>query len=93
MDDIYLGLDENNFLNVTSLSNYTYWDSITKKTSINELNEIKHLFNRMINSSEELSEFISNKTIKYNLDYDYGMGDIRICSEVNNVIEWHVDLK
>ncbi|GAA4314454.1 hypothetical protein GCM10023143_25320 [Compostibacter hankyongensis] len=47
----------------------------------------------MVLSSKELQEFIVGRQIKFNLDFDYGMGDIRICSEKNGVVKWKAEIK
>lgn len=66
--------------------------SITKRSALNELNEIKSLFNKMVRVSAELSEFINQRQIEFNLSYDYGMGGIGICSETDGKIKWETEI-
>jgi len=67
--------------------------NVTKQSALKELNEIKALFERMTQVSSELSDFINQRQIEFNLDYDYGMGGIGICSEVNGQIKWETEIK
>jgi len=67
--------------------------SITKRSALSELNEIKSLFNKMVQVSNELSDFINQRQIEFILGYDYGMGAIRICSEIDGQIKWETEIK
>jgi len=91
--ELYLGIDDNGYLNVTCASKYVDLKNVTKGTALTELNEIKSLFEKMVLCSKELQEFIVGKKIKFNLDFDYGMGDIRICSEKNGILKWEAEIK
>lgn len=91
--ELYMGIDESGFLNITGASQSIDLKNITKQGALQELDEIKEMFWKMVSISSELKDFISNKQIKFNLDFDYGMGDIRICSENDGVVEWKVKLK
>jgi len=91
--ELYFGIDDNRYLNVTSASKYIHLENITKGTGLAELNEIKCLFEKMVLSSKELQEFVAGRQIKFNLNFDYGMGDIRICSEKNGVVKWEAKIK
>jgi len=48
---------------------------------LKELKETKELFKKMINTSNDLREFIEGREIEYVLCYNYGMGSLEICSE------------
>jgi hypothetical protein len=85
---LYLGLSEGEILNVTGVSQYIYLENITKQSATKELEDIKTLFEKMTFISSELKNFVSGKKVKFNLDFDYGMGDIRICSEKDGIITW-----
>lgn len=91
--ELYLGISEDNILNVTGASQYIDLKNITKQGAIKELEEIKLMFEKMTSVSFELKNFVSNKKVKFNLDFDYGMGDIRICSELNGILKWEADIK
>jgi hypothetical protein len=86
--ELYCGIDENNFLNITGSSQSVSLKSITKQSAQNELYEIKNMFLKLVSVSVKLRDYVKNKKVKFNLDFDYGMGDIRICSERDGVIEW-----
>jgi hypothetical protein len=90
--ELYLGMSESNILNVTGASQYKHLENVTKHGVLEELEEIKFLFEKMLSVSTELKNFVSDKKIKFNLDFDYGMGDIRICSEIDGVLKWEVDI-
>lgn len=93
VEELYMGIDESGFLNITKASQSIDLKNITKQRALQELDEIKSMFWRMVSISPELKDFISDKQIKFNLDFDYGMGDIRICSEIYGVVKWKVELK
>lgn len=90
--ELYWGIDKEGFLNITGASQYVLIENVTKETCLKELRQIKRIFQEMVNTSAELQAFIKHKSIKYNLDLDYGMGDIRLCSEVEGVVKWETNL-
>ncbi len=92
--DLMLGIDSFNCLVVTGWSQYSNFTNLTKENSIQELEEIKSLFSKMLNSSAELKKFTEKKSIEYVLSFDdYGKVSINICSEKNGVLKWLVELK
>lgn len=91
--DLYWGIDKDSYFNVTGVSKYIHFENITKGIALAELSDIKSVFFRMVDTSTELNQFIKDRKIKFNLDYDYGMGDIRICSEIDGVVNWHSSFK
>ena len=70
-----------------------HFENITKEGSLMELENIKTLFTEMLLTSSELKEFIKNMQVEYCLFYNYGMGDIEICTENNGQIIWGIDIK
>jgi hypothetical protein len=66
---------------------------LTKKAALSELNEIKTLFKKMTEISSELSDFISNREVEFVLGYNYGMGDVGVCSEIKGKINWESGIK
>lgn len=89
--DLRLGMDDGSHMYVTGWSQYSNIENLTKHQALRELEEIKILFQRMIDVSQELKEFIRDKIIKYNLAFDYGMGAIGICSELEGIVKWEMD--
>ena len=67
--------------------------NLTKQSALDEINETKTLFNKMISVSPKLTNFIKDRQIKYSLGYDYGMGGIEICNETNGQIKWTIELE
>lgn len=88
--DQYWGVDIENYFNVTGASHYLHLEQITRNFALKELQEIKDDFLKMVYLSSELKEFIKDKKLKFNLDFDYGMGDIRICSEKEGILKWEL---
>ncbi len=68
-------------------------ESITQQSALVELQEVKEIFMRMKKASNELSNFISDKSIEYYLGYDYRKGSIGICKEIDGQIIWDMDFK
>ena len=66
---------------------------MTKQRALIELEEIKSLFIKMVSASPELKDFLQNKQLEFSLDFNYGMGTIRICSEIDGVVKWKVELR
>jgi hypothetical protein len=91
--DLRLGT-ENNTINVTGWSQYSNIESLTKSQALKELEEVKMLFYRMLDTSIELRKFSAGKSIEYNLYFDdYGKGSIIICSEKHGNFKWEMELK
>ena len=65
-------------------------EQIAKNFALKELQEIKDDLLKMVYLSSELKEFIKDKKLKFNLDFDYGMGDIRFCSEKECILKWEL---
>lgn len=93
VEELYFGMSEGNLLNVTGASQFIDLKNVTKIGALKELDEIKSIFEKMVLASPELRLFLANKKVKFNLDFDYGMGDTRICSELDGIIFWETDLK
>jgi len=91
--DLRLGI-ERNIINVTGWSQYSNLENLTKHIALKELDEIKTLFQQMIDASPELRIFIVGKKIEYNLYFDdYGKGSIIICSENDRALKWEMEFK
>jgi hypothetical protein len=91
--DLRLGMSGSNLLTVTGWSQYLNFSSLTKVNSLNELTEIKRIFSDMVGASNDLKRFIVDKSIEYILCYDDGgKASIDVCSEIDGVVKWKVDL-
>jgi hypothetical protein len=85
---------ERNTITVTGWSQYSNIENLNKNQALKELDEIKTLFKRMIDTSPELRTFIVDKKIEYNLYFDdYGKGSITICSEKDGALKWKMEFK
>ncbi len=92
--DLRLGMSGSNLLTVTGWSQYVNFSNLTKVNSLSELAEIKDIFSDMVIASDDLKRFIVNKSLEYVLCYDDGgKASIDICSEIDGVIKWQVELK
>ncbi|GAB1447368.1 hypothetical protein MASR2M44_03610 [Bacteroidota bacterium] len=91
--DLRLGIDSYSCIVVTGWSQYSTFTNLTKKSSMQELEEIKSLFAEMLHSSVELQKFAEKRCIEYVLSFDdYGKASIDICSEKNGVLKWQIEL-
>jgi hypothetical protein len=86
--ELTLSSKNDEHLSVTIATRKTALEKISKENAIEELEEAKTLFAKMVEASDDLKSFIKNKEIEYALVFDYGMGSIEICNEVNKKINW-----
>ena len=77
---------------VIGFSDFANLENISQQIALRELRETKELFLKMVLTSEKLKDFVSDKTIKYHLNYDTGKASFPICSEVGNLVSWNVNL-
>ncbi len=84
--------DKKHFL-VNGWTNNNLLENVTRQSALNELTEIKSVFAKMVDTSNELSEFIKGRKIEYHLGYDYGIGGIGICFEKDGQIIWETQLQ
>jgi len=91
--DLTFGCKDNKHISVTGWTVCNDLKKLTKDKALTELSEIKELFNNMLSVSPELSDFIKYRQVEYSLDYDYGMGGLGICNEINGQIKWTAELK
>ena len=92
LGDLLITKDKNTVL-VTGWTESLHLNVLTKSIAKEELAHIKQDFQKLVSSSDDWKEFVTDKTIQYNLDYDeFGKGGPGICKEVNGKIEWMVEL-
>ena len=90
--DLTFGCDnKNNFFVSGWLESYDL-KNISKTRALNELNEIKELFSRMLLASPDLRKFINGRNFEYSVSHNYGMGTLELCRENNGNIEWTTEL-
>jgi hypothetical protein len=83
---------KDNVVYVSGFTNFNDPKNMNKRIAIRELEDAKAEFNDYIEIVPEFKDFLKNKEIKYILAYDYGMGNIGICSEIKGVITWEYKL-
>jgi hypothetical protein len=92
LGDLLITRQDKNTLSVTGWTQHLYLNQLTKSNAAEELVHIKQDFQKLVSSSSDWKDFLNDKTIQYNLDYDeFGKG-IGICNEINGEIKWLIDL-
>jgi hypothetical protein len=91
--DLTFGSNDKTHFSVSGWTRSTRLQSLTKQSALAELKDIKLLFSKMIDASQELADFIHGRQVEYSLGYDYGMGALRICSEYEGQIKWETELQ
>ena len=91
--DLRLSINEQNCLVISSWSRYINFRNLTMPKSLEELDEIKSLYNEMELLSDELKHFVESRCKEFVLCYDDGgKSSIEICSEREGIIEWKLEL-
>ncbi len=94
VENLRLRMSDSKLLTVTGWSRYINFLNLTKANSLIELAEIKNIFSDLIASSDDLKRFIIGKSLEYVLCYDDGgKVSIEICSEIDEVVNWKIELK
>lgn len=88
-----MGVEKPGSVFVTGWSTFNNLENLTRQIALKELQEIKSLFQKMVDISPELKEFTKDKIVEFNLVFDYGEGAIGVFSEKGGVVKWEVDLK
>lgn len=91
--DLTWGCSNDRHFSVTGWTLCKDLKNLTKHKALIELNETKTLFNKMTSVSSDLTEFIKDRQVQYSLGYDYGMGGLEICNEMNGQIQWTIELE
>jgi hypothetical protein len=89
---LYLSPRENEIA-VVGQTNYNDTDNLNKGIALNELKDIKAEFNDYRDLDADFNNFFKDKTIRFCLAYDYGMGGIELCNDLNGRITWSYDIK
>ena len=89
---LYLAPRENEIV-VVGQTNYNDADNLNKGIALNELRAIKAEFNDYRDLNADFNSFFNNKTIRFCLAYDYGMGGIELCNDLNGAITWSYVIK
>ena len=85
--------DNDNILCIVGWSHSILIENMTQKSALDELAEIKIIFNEMLKICPDLIKLTGKNQVKICLSFNYGMGAIEICSSLNGVIFWNINLK
>ena len=91
--DLTFGAKDDSYFSVTGWTRCNELQNLTKHRALTELDEVKDLFKEIISVSPELTDFLKNREVEYCLSYDYGMGGLDICSEIDGQIKWTTTLE
>ena len=86
--DLTLETPDKSHLTVVGWTTNWHLENISKQLALTELEETKELFKKMINVSQELSDFIKDRQIEYCLSLDFGTSSMGICRETNGQLVW-----
>ncbi len=78
---------------VVGQTNYNDPDYLNKRIAAKELENVKAEFSEYRNLVKEFNDYFADKEIKFCLAYDYGMGGIELCNELNGKINWTYNIK
>ena len=76
-------------IEVTGCSAKTDLNTTTRNSSTVEMGDIKKEFAQMLSISSIFKDYMKDKGIRFCLIYDYGMGAIDLCEEVNGHVTWN----
>lgn len=86
--DVLLGCEGEDELTVTGWTQSTSLARVSKKSALNELRDVKGIYGEIIKACPSLLALAGKKKVWFCLGFDYGMGAIRICTEMNGEIYW-----
>src|SRR5690554_791733 len=90
--DLTFGCDKQNKFFVSGWVESFELKNISKTRALNELNETKELFTKMLTVSPDLRKFIEDRNVEYSVSYNYGMGSLELCRERKGSVEWTTEL-
>ena len=90
--DLTFYCQDETHLSVAGATHNNLLENVTRQSAIAELEDIKSLFSKMVDNSQELRDFTQGMEVEYSLYYNYGMGSIQICKEHAGHITWEAEL-
>jgi|SRR6185312_8023420 len=78
----------NHYMYVTGWSRCANIESLTKQMALDELDEVKELFEYMVKESPALAAFIKDKNVKFNLCINPTKEFMPVVSEYVGAITW-----
>lgn len=78
----------NHYMYVTGWSKCASVESLTKQMALDELDEVKELFDYMVKESPALAAFIKDKNVKFNLCLNPTKEFVPVVSEYVGAITW-----
>jgi len=85
---IVIEKSNNNTVTVKGSTNCFFVDNVTEKVALQELNEIKELYLKLINSSPDFKEYVTNKALVLELYLETGKSGFLVCSLINDKLVW-----
>lgn len=93
VDKLTLSAKNKNTFVVAGTSRKKNIEEVRKSLALKELHEVKMLFKSMLLISSELSEFIKQREVSFHLYFNYGMGELEICSDIEGKTKWELEIK
>ncbi len=90
--DVLLSGEGKDVLSVTGWTNAHSVSNLSHKSALDELDDVKHIFQDMIAACPDLLDLAGKDRVKFRLCLDYGMGAVDICSEIDGILIWGIDL-
>ena len=93
VDDLYFHIDDNIFC-VGINTRWLYYDCINRSAFIEEMNELKRLFDKFLIVYPDFKSYLYNKQIVYKLWYTEEKSfSFTICEEMNGTVYWSQNIK
>ncbi len=91
--DVLLSSEDANTLSITGWTHFSSLASLSQQSALAELDEVKCIFRNMLEVCPDLLYLTGKKRVKFCLGLDYGMGAVRVCSEVDKQLVWEIELE
>ena len=88
LGDITLIKADDKNISVLGWTNYNDIKNVTKDIAKKELEEIKGLYQKLLDTSSDFKKYMLDKSPIFELCYDYGMGGLLVCSIINDKFVW-----
>lgn len=90
--DLRLGLEGDDVLMITGWLNVLNIESATKSVALRELDQIKHIAQRILHYEPKLLMKTGCRSIKYVLAHEYKSASVVVCFEENGSVVWRLEL-
>lgn len=90
--EVLLGSEDADTLSITGWTRSASIERLSRQTALSELNEVKSIYKEKLKTCPDLPQMAGKKSVRFCLGFDYGMGAIRICSEIDGRLTWEAEL-